>query len=691
MSGGDAGAAHPLHSGDFDTIRAEEAAWLAQRRTAQGLPAPAGDEVGLSFSGGGIRSAVFNLGVIEALESRGLMPRVDYLSSVSGGGYIAGAYSWLRAQLDAAQPDTFGTPLADGGGTALDWFRRHVQYLIAERGFSMWTLLASIGAAVFLNLLVVVAPLILITDVMTLGFIGVPWPALSTDLPMPSQHEGYLLLLGAAGMCFALWPFAALRFAWIATRQGLSSSGRVDSARIGLGLLPMFGTMFLLVGSIPVVAHWLDHWLMQAAPTLTGGGGPLTSLGAIASGAAAFWRGQVRRTIGGDRLAMIGLAFLVYGLFVFAYSVAEHIDTLHSPVFLGFLALSLLLGVFCNLNAISIHGYYRDRLRQALMPATAAAPKADAYGFRNDDITPTTGAPLHLVCATLNTRTSPDERRRSREGDCFSFSPLHYGSSATGWADARTNRNFDARLATSIAIAGAAVDPDSPMTRNRPLSILMAMFNLRLGYWGFNPNPDARRALPIPRWWMRIGREITGVHLDERWRDIHLSDGGQFENLGLYELIRRRLPYLIAIDAGSDPDYSYADLGNAIERVRVDFGAEIQLAFSPDDPPRPWRLGQVRYADGTRGRLLYFKPCLHGAVSVDVIAYQRRSPSFPNEPTSNQFFCEAQFEAYRWLARETVRAASPNREIGSVADWFDALEAAQDAWPVAAAHAPTVA
>jgi len=671
---------HAHHSDDFATIRREEGEWLAQRRLAQGLPAPAGDEVGLSFSGGGIRSAVFNLGVIEALESRGMMARIDYLSSVSGGGYIAGAYSWLRSQLPIAQGDSFGTPLADGGGSARDWFRRHVQYLIAERGFSMWTLLASIGAAVFLNLLVVAAPLILVTDMMTLEFIGVPWPALSAQLPMPSQHEGYLLLLASGLLCFALWPLAALHFARVATHSGITSPARVDRARIFLGMMPMFGTLFVLIGCVPVVANWFDFWLGREMPAfLHGCGAPLTSIAAVASGAGAFWRGQLRRTLGGERLAMIGLGLLVYGLFVFAYSIAERIDTLHSPIFLGLLALSLLLGVFCDLNAISIHGYYRDRLRQALMPVTAAAPTADANTFRNDDISPRSGTPLHLVCATLNTRSSPDERRRSREGDCFSFSPLHYGSSATGWADAQGNTDSDARLATTVAIAGAAVDPDSPMTSNRPLSILMAMFNLRLGYWGLNPNPAARRGLPLPAWWRRITREITGINLDERWRDIHLSDGGQFENLGLYELVRRRLPFLIAIDCGSDPQTSYADLGNAIERVRVDFDAQVQLAFRPDEPARPWRLGHVQYADGTRGRLLYFKPCLHGAVSVDVLAYQRHSPSFPNESTGNQFYSEAQFEAYRWLARESVRAALLDREFASVNEWFDALEDVQAA------------
>ena len=50
--------------------------------------------VGLAFSGGGIRSATFNLGVLQALADLKLLCRIDYLSTVSGGGYIG---SWLVA------------------------------------------------------------------------------------------------------------------------------------------------------------------------------------------------------------------------------------------------------------------------------------------------------------------------------------------------------------------------------------------------------------------------------------------------------------------------------------------------------------------------------------------------------------------------------------------------------------------
>src|SRR5437879_5587219 len=62
-------------------------------------PPPTPDSVqkttlGICCSGGGIRTATFNLGVLQGLAKKGLLPLADYLSTVSGGGYIGG---WFHA------------------------------------------------------------------------------------------------------------------------------------------------------------------------------------------------------------------------------------------------------------------------------------------------------------------------------------------------------------------------------------------------------------------------------------------------------------------------------------------------------------------------------------------------------------------------------------------------------------------
>ena len=94
----------------FDDVFAEELGEISARRKAcnldpppGGLPSAKQGLVGLALSGGGIRSASFCLGVIQALARGGLLQRVDYLSTVSGGGYIGSCLSSL-----------LGQPLSDG-------------------------------------------------------------------------------------------------------------------------------------------------------------------------------------------------------------------------------------------------------------------------------------------------------------------------------------------------------------------------------------------------------------------------------------------------------------------------------------------------------------------------------------------------------------------------------------------------
>jgi hypothetical protein len=52
---------------------------------------------------------------------------------------------------------------------------------------------------------------------------------------------------------------------------------------------------------------------------------------------------------------------------------------------------------------------------------------------------------------------------------------------------------------------------------------------------------------------------------------------------------------------------------------------------------------------GTEGVLVVVEACLSRDTRPDLIAYRARAPRFPNDPTSNQFFNDQQFEAYRTL------------------------------------------
>ena len=679
------------YTDSFEPVRAAENAWIAQRRQAAGLEPPKDDLVGLAFSGGGIRSAVFNLGVLQALEASGILRGVDYLSSVSGGGYIASCYTWLRAALPKSTANVFEAKLSGRSDRVLDWLRSHGKYLISHRGFSIWTLIASVLAASFINVLVLAPPILFAVYSLTLAWLPIAWPAWLA-LPgshVPQQHHGFLLLLAIGTVCLALFPLVAVAFAFVAGIPHLSTVRHIDRLRVLMGRLIIYGLALLALGLIPVVAalgEMAQHFFSSSKAHLLGE--HFSYLAPILSGLGSMLLDKVRGGKGSGRLAMIGLSLLVYGLLILAYHLVTDAAVLDAPTFLALVVFSVLLAYVCDINRVSIHAYYRARLSDAFLPQIEGASGGDPGNFDLSQITPEHGAPLPLINTTLNTSSSDDERLRSRQGANFFFSPVYSGSQPTGYRRITDYAGGSLSLSTAFTISGAAVDPDMYVTSARAVSFLMALFNARLGFWARNPDCGYRRNAMLPWWWIFIGREMLGVGLDEKRRHVHLSDGGGFENLALYELIRRHARYLIVCDAGADPDTTLSDLGRAIERVRVDFGAHIDLAAdrmyrerADMLAQRPYVLGHVRYADGSRGDILYLRPVLCNALTADIYAYWRANPSFPNESTAQQFFAEPQFEAYRALGQQIVMRILGDNAPENVAAWFAQLKSvdAQDA------------
>jgi hypothetical protein len=345
--------------------------------------------------------------------------------------------------------------------------------------------------------------------------------------------------------------------------------------------------------------------------------------------------------------------------------------------------------------------------------------------------------PYHIVNAHLVLVASQDPRYRPRGGDNFIFSPLHCGSRATGWTSTESSPRSGPTLATAMAISGAAVNPNAGpdgrgITRQPVLSVLMGLLNLRLGYWVRNPRlaqatgsggsspaatPGERADGSESRVWMKPNAIYPGLlesfgrfNLNEQARYLLLTDGGHFENLGLYELVRRRLKLIIVCDATADPSFKFTDLSNAIQKVRADFGAIIDvsaeqlatLAPPPHDAaardgagkgdagsaeskagaagpplaakghliipiryskrlwPRSADAGEMEMppADSDdrneTGTLILLKATACHGLSADLFSYRRDHPEFPNEGTVDQFFDERQFDAYRELGFNTA-------------------------------------
>jgi hypothetical protein len=219
------------------------------------------------------------------------------------------------------------------------------------------------------------------------------------------------------------------------------------------------------------------------------------------------------------------------------------------------------------------------------------------------------------------------------------------------------------------------------------LTFLMTLFNVRLGWWLGNPGKAGGGKLKSfthssPPWALQpIINEALGL-TDDQQKYVYLSDGGHFENLGLYEMVIRRCRTIVVIDAGQDEKYAFEDLGNAVRKIRIDLGVRIELQkmniYPPsinrktEEFPKYCAIGEIWYSDlgeGVNGWLIYIKPALIDGESepVDIFHYAKQNPAFPHEPTlSDQWFSESQFESYRMLGSHIVdRLAKVPRRHGS--------------------------
>ncbi len=688
----------PIYTERFSEVQQQEQHWLRRRREAVGMTDPQAPLVGLGLSGGGIRSATFNLGVLQGLSRRGLLPQVDYLSSVSGGGYIGSCLTWLRAQIPFSSNVGIGSaPLKNKQGTVLDWLRAHGNYLINGKGYSGWTLGAAILAGTLLNLVVLLPIMLGVMAVASEDWISMAWPEW---LHLPGAeaiegHDGFLLLIVAGLACLGLFLLSILLFALTSGSQTLAKLFPENRLYRWMGMLLATGFISIAIGLLPAFSglehmtlHYLNH---LGAATFTRHASYLLP---IASGIFSVLAARSRSGSSANTFATVGLALLVYGFLTALFHVAAHTLLTESTVFFSWLALSLLLAVFCNINSLSLHCYYRGRLKNAYMPVIGNIQSAPESGkeptldylsteFRLTQISPESGGPLQLINTTLNTSSSRNEKRRSRKGESFTLSPLYCGSTGTGYRACRDFMQGNMTLANAFAISGAAIDPNTYATASRPISFLMTLINARLGFWTRNPRMLKQRR-GLPQWYKFMFREMLGVGLSETKADIHLSDGGHFDNLGLYELVRRQCRYILISDAGADPETTLSDLGQTIQRVRADFLADVVLDITPLTTieagvhSQSYALGKVTYADGSMADLLYIKALINPQLSADTYAYWRTNAAFPDQSTADQFFDERQFESYRQLGLDIINHLA-KADPASIADWFGSL-------PVKAQH-----
>ena len=346
--------------------------------------------------------------------------------------------------------------------------------------------------------------------------------------------------------------------------------------------------------------------------------------------------------------------------------------------FILLLAIGLGLGRIISINQFSLHGMYRNRLVRTFLGTSRTKEERHPSAFTgfdaDDDVAlaavAAAGRPLHVVNATLNLVAENRLAVAERKAASFTFSPLHVGSRQLGYRPA-ADYAAGVTLGEALTTSGAAVSSNMGANASRPLTFLLTVLNARLGVWLGNPGipGDATWRRPSPTFGVApLVSELLGRTTD-RSPYVYLSDGGHFENLGLYEMVMRRCRYIIVSDAGCDGAYAFADLANAIRQIRLDFGIAIEfpdgVTIGPPKSPARMAVGWIRYSavdplveDGV---LLYLKPAITGDEPVDVANYARSHEAFPHESTIEQWFDTAQFESYRLLGLQTVETLCNGR------------------------------
>ena len=474
--------------------------------------------------------------------------------------------------------------------------------------------------------------------------------------------------------------------------------------------IAMFGAASLIVIAAAVVAPWC---ILQAAQLKWSSiSGAFAWVGSVYAGLKA---GKSTKTgEGGDRSRTLEMVARIGGFLFVAGAIAagstlvhlilsealgsdgqsysqnlQQIATVQTrglPLIWLIAAAATVIGLICSnrfdLNTFSLNQFYRNRLVRCYLGATRWQPgKRRPHPFTafddDDDIdlhdlkvppgnlnkrfcNEAFRGPFPIINCTLNLGGSSDLTVHTRQSASFSLTPLYAGATRkkVGFAPIVSGESCFAggvQLGEAISVSGAAASPNMGYNTSPLVSFMMTLFNVRLGWWFPNPSKNAWCKDRPPSGLLYLLTELLGLANENR-DFVNVSDGGHFENLGVYELIRRRARVIIAADAECDADLTFGSLGNLVRICETDFGAEIDLDVSSIRKQEDTKhsrghcaVGRITYSNGTRGYLIYIKSSNTGDEDVGVAQYHSGHPTFPHESTGNQFYSEDQFEAYRRL------------------------------------------
>lgn len=679
-----------------EKINASEAMEVSARRKNHGIATADGtDAVGLAFSGGGIRSATFCLGVAQVLADKGLLKQVDFLSTVSGGGYT-GSFLTSRLGADTGEKEVAGPHGPDPA--PVREIRRRAKFLMAYSLWESWGMITATVAGMLLNWVMPLTILLVLAGVTML-----------IKLQTGGGEGGWPWLVGiSAGVSVlsALLYFRMLRLSALAAKYTarVFIGATMVTALLGLGWALDSGfDVFFPEGRTnqewaTLGAMWDSLWNRLAGWGL----GTTVGLGSLAALVPAVLRfapllknPAIRKLVTKIALVIAGIILPLLAVAVFFLLCAlgrvqcvslgcAHVSGL------GLLwvaaGVCIAVAVLClNVNLTGPHRLYRNGLNKTFVQKEEANEERVSL----TDLNPRQTAPYQLLNCAVNIPSSTQPGLRDRHCDFFLFSKHWTGSPITGYqptGDWKMNGQ-PADLGSALAISGAAFSANMGLGTFPTLRALLVFLNVRLGFWIRQPQIPGRWGLKASNHpgFACLLREMAGIGMKEDHKWLNLSDGGHIENMATYELLRRRCKFIICVDGEADPPHTFQGLMTLVRHAQIDFGIRIQPQLKDLRPLKDthycrshFHLCRIHYPEGT-GLLLYMKLSLTGNESELIRRYRSQHLEFPHQTTLDQFFDEEQFEAYRQLGVHSAEGmfspALMNNESApaDIPEWFRRL------------------
>lgn len=658
------------HPKEVDAMNAEEVRLLAARRAGRLVDGAAAmhDAVGLAISGGGIRSATFALGVTKVLASHGVLKDVDVMSTVSGGGYLGSFISSVLNDSDAQVGLKPGMkPFAAQGhveSQVIRHLRNHSKYL-SEGGVATLALMIFSAAYGVVMSVLLVAPLLMLLATLAVDVFNVIERSVSSA-PLETLIRWTWIAFGGAILLLS-----------ILRRPSRKGREFIERAAVVFGVLGLLLLAAKLLPDLVQAASGHDWGLLV----------PVLLLPFVLGVASLWWGPETKLSrVAWSLMVFFGpLLFLSLWLLAVNGVVALNKQNRWLPW-----VLTVILWIYgwfgVNINFASLHLYYRNRLARTYLRRIHQPQAVDPQPLST--LNPFHKAPLHLINAAVNLPASRNPELRGRDTDFFVFAQHYCGGPSVGYWPTKAWEASDKHLdlGTAMAISGAAAAPRMGTLTSTRYTTLLAMLNVRLGYWVRKPTKS--RVWDAVPGGLYFTRELTGL-MHESLPFVNVSDGGHIENMGLYELLRRRCRYIVLIDGEADPHHSFGGLLNSIRMAKIDLGVHIEPDLSDlRHGVEPFKrahfaMARIDYGDEEGGQpihglLLVIKLALTGNEPELLMQFQQLNPAFPHQSTAQQLFSEAQFEAYRALGEHAAEAAFDPLLAGEqpkgAADWLLQLE-----------------